>query len=210
MVSASPLSWPQRQPRTPLAQRSRGPFGPRVTVNSATIDVQNEIRLLRGSDLIVSTNLQLRIDGFPRSGQVRPEDPGVAVYFTRKGQQVVFACDRYDTVEHNLRAIAKHLDALRGMERWGVGTLDQAFAGYLALPEDTQEPWWLVLGFEKPPPTLEVVKDAFRELAKRKHPDVGGTTREFLRVGKAFDEARRHYGPPKESVYPEGVRYRGD
>ena len=38
-------------------------------------------------------------------------------------------------IEHNLRAIHKHIDAVRAQARWGVGSLAQAFAGFAALPE---------------------------------------------------------------------------
>ena len=55
----------------------------------------------------------------------------------------VLACDRWDRPEHNLRAIAKHVEAIRGQERWGVGSVAQAFRGYQALPSRaTGKPWW--------------------------------------------------------------------
>ena len=100
----------------------------------------------------------------------------------------MFACDRYVHVRWNLRAIAMHLEALRGMERWGVGTLDQAFAGYAALPEHaTEEVWWSVLGLDGPPDTVEGLKVAYRAAARRAHPDAGGSHEAFVRVQRAFE-----------------------
>lgn len=189
---ASPLSWPIRQPRTPRMQRKRNYQWKASTVSSASVQIEDEVRRLGGHDLVLSTNLALRIDGFPRSGQPEPADGGAAVYFTRKGAKVVFACDRYQHVAENLRAIAMHLEALRGMERWGVGTLDQAFAGYAALPENASaESWWSVLGLDGAPSTVEAIDVAYRAAAKRAHPDAGGSPEAFVRVQRAAEEGRR-------------------
>ncbi|OYE02620.1 hypothetical protein [Nostoc sp. 'Peltigera membranacea cyanobiont' 232] len=47
-------------------------------------------------------------------------------------------------MKDNLRAIGLHIAAMRGMERWGV---EQAFAGYQALPPQASErKWWEILG----------------------------------------------------------------
>ncbi len=81
---------------------------------------------------VVSTNLEPRLDGLPRSGQRKPEDPGAALYFRLNDTPVVLACDHYDTVAANLAAIAAHIDAMRAMERHGVGSLEQMFAGFAA------------------------------------------------------------------------------
>ena len=187
-TQAYPLHWPLRQPRTPAHRRRRHPsFG--RSLDESRRDLQLEVERLAGRELVISSNVQLRIDGFPRSGQRSPEDTGVAVYFKRKGAPLVFACDRYDLVEHNLRAIVLHLDALRGMERWGVGSLDQAFAGYAALPEEaTGEPWWKTLGLNAPPASEHAVRAAYRDAARRAHPDVGGSQEAFVRVQQALEQ----------------------
>lgn len=191
---ASPLSWPVRQQRTKSYDRKRNPLWKGSTVSTASVQIEDEVRRLGGRDLILSTNLALRIDGFPRSGQPEPIDPGVAVYFTRKGQQLVFACDRYSTVRENLRAIGMHLNAIRGQERWGVGTLDQAFAGYAALPENaTGEAWWQTLGLDGAPETFEALQDAYRGAAKRTHPDVGGSAEAFQRARQAFEQGLKWF-----------------
>lgn len=62
----------------------------------------------------------------------------------------VLACDRYDAQWKNLRAIVKTLDAMRGIERWGAYSADQAAEGAkLALPPPegaVQQPWRAILG----------------------------------------------------------------
>ena len=42
---------------------------------------------------------------------------GVAVYFTWDGEQRSMACDRWHKIESNMRALAKSINALRGLDR---------------------------------------------------------------------------------------------
>lgn len=185
-----------RQARTPAYRRVADRFGRDLTISYAAADLHAEVRRLGGTGVVISTNVRQRVDGTgPLSGQRAPDDPGVAVYFARKGVQMVFACDRYMRVEGNLRAIGLHLDALRGMERWGVGTLDQAFAGYAALPETAgDEPWWKVLGLVERPMTEAAVRLAYRDAARRTHPDTGGSQEAFVRVQRALEDGLRAMG----------------
>jgi hypothetical protein len=113
-----------------------------VTIAVARERLQREIDLLGGADAILSTNVELRLDGRPRSDRAEPPDAGVAFYFRLNGKPIVLACDKWDRVADNITAIAKHIEAMRGMDRWGVGNKAQAFAGYEALPAPEQ--WWQV------------------------------------------------------------------
>jgi hypothetical protein len=131
-----------------------------------------------------------RKDGQPYSNQAQPKDPGVAVYFELKGKAVSLACDKWDRVEDNAWAIAKHVEALRGQERWGVGSVDQAFRGYMALPgvgETSGLSWWTTLGVPINS-TFDQVKEAYRTLAKKHHPDRNGDSELFRRVTEAWSQ----------------------
>lgn len=159
-------------------------------MSSVRHSLDREIRLLGARDPVFSTNVVLRLDGLPRSGERNPTDPAAAVYFTLKKQRIAFACDKFDLAQHNLYAIALHIKALRAQERYGVGTLDQAFAGYAALPQQAgQEPWWSVLGFAEEPAhgtAADTVIDAqFRSRIKTAHPDHGGSVEQFQRITQA-------------------------
>src|SRR5262245_50062489 len=112
MTEAYPLQWPSGKPRTRNPQRSR--FD--VSFTSARNGLLREIRLLGGALPVLSTNIPLRRDGLLYAGQRQPEDRGAAVYFTHKGRQMCFACDRWDKVEDNLHAVSKTIEALRGIE----------------------------------------------------------------------------------------------
>ena len=131
VTEAYPLSWPVGVPRTRHPAQSA--FG-EVTIHRATQELLWEIERMGGRLPVVSTNLELRNDGLPYSKQRPIADHGVAVYFTRKGHQMVFACDRWNRIEHNMRAITKTIEAMRGIERWGSSDLmERAFAGFEAL-----------------------------------------------------------------------------
>lgn len=194
-----PLHWPPAWPRAHRRQRAR--FGTRSTSQAVTALLRELFLLGARPGAIVSTNLEVRLDGLPRSGQAQPSDPGVAVYYERvpRGQRAAvrysFACDAWDRVEDNLRAITLHVGALRGMGRWGVGSIEQAFTGYLAI-EAPARSCWDVLGIKEPPPgwsaelRVETVRAAFRDLVKVRHPDVaGGSAAAMAELSAARDEA---------------------
>lgn len=197
MTQAYPLSWPATQKRTVRYIRKSWQGGRGLTVARALEGILHEARLLGARNVVVSSNIKLRIDGLPRSNQPRPEDAGVAVYFDRKGKPLVFACDQYDKPQENMRAIAKHLEAIRGMDRWGVGSLDQAFTGYQALP-DSSITWWSELGLSERPATADDLRRAYRNAAKLAHPDRGGTAEQMARVAKAFEDGERFFGGGSE------------
>jgi len=206
-----PLSWPLGWPRAVAGSRRRADFGKTdrtygpphadgtrtlherrrsLTASDAALRLEREIDRLGGADALLSTNLKLRLDGAPRSDQGEPSDPGAAVYFTLRGQAICLACDRWLRVADNIAALAAHIDALRRIERYGVGKIDQAFRGYLALPP-TGIDWWIVLDVP-PSATLDQVDDAFRRKSRELHPDaVGGSHDAQARLSEARAAAHR-------------------
>lgn len=204
-----PLSWPTGWPRTPSHRRQRARFrrvgtqaydradgskglwkqNQLLTVAQAIDRLQIELGRLGASREILSTNLDVRLDGLPRSGQREPQDPGAAVYFQLQGQPRCLACDRWDRVADNIAAIAAHIEAIRAVDRYGVGTLDQAFAGYAALPPSASD-WRTVLGFAADDrPTVDAITQRYRERARRTHPDAGGSHDAMATLNAARDAA---------------------
>ena len=108
-------------------------------------------------DLVISSDLQLRLDGFPKSSQREPDDPGVvAVYWIDAGESRCMAIDRYDRIADNLAAVAATLDAMRAIERHGgAEILNRAFTGFTALPSSA-ESWWGILGVEPNARRIEI------------------------------------------------------
>jgi len=88
-----------------------------LTVADARNRLDLELQRLGARDVLLSTNVQVRLDGLPRSGQNEPADPGAAVYFTLKGKPRCLACDRWSRVADNIAAIAAHVYAIRAVDR---------------------------------------------------------------------------------------------
>jgi hypothetical protein len=190
MVEAFPLAWPSGYPRTPDYKRGRNYHFKAFSFAQARDSLMEEIRRLGAQRPVLSTNVSLRRDGLPYANQGIMKDPGVAVYFTRKGKSLVIACDRWDKIEANLRSIELTIDAMRGMERWGCSDmLDRAFTGFTALPSPQEEEWWRVFGFTSKP-MRDRAEEAYRDQMKRAHPDVGGSTQRAQELNRAIEECR--------------------
>ena len=192
-----PLAWPGYKPRTPSHARRASDFGVRkpgqVTPDRAQRELLNEIRLIGGIGVILSTNVRLRVDGTPyRDERPVDGDPGVAVYFKRRGKDLAFACDRWLTVPENIWAIRKSIEALRGLERWGSKEMmESAFTGFAALPAPEQ--WFQVLGVSANATKDEVIK-AYRRLASEHHPDLANGSHEAMaRINRARDQGMENW-----------------
>lgn len=192
-ITAHPLHWPAGWKRTEPGYIEISRFRDR-TIAKARIYVADQVRLMGGESLVVSSNIELRNDGLPRSGQKQPVDRGVAVYFIRKGRSMCFACDKWAFVEDNLWAIGRTVEALRQIERDGSSDmLERAFTGFAALPAPDARNWWDVLGVPSFAST-EQIKAAFRNLAKIHHPDAGGSAFDFVAVNTAYQTAMKERG----------------
>lgn len=216
--SPYPLQWPANTPRTKPGDRERSRFGGtnagnrgQVSPYEAAKDLLLEIQRLGGSHAVITSLLPTRHDGLPYSDG-RSEDPGVAVWFVHKGHERVFACDKWRTHGENLRAIALSIEAMRGLDRWGVaGAVEKAFAGFAALPAGKTEdnappppvkrPWREVLGETFAPwPELDndellvIAKARHRKLIALHHPDRGGDVAIASELNVALAEAEAELG----------------
>lgn len=188
-----PLEWPAGWVRTMPSRRQRATFKHlkvALSVAVATDRLERQVEMMGGTNATLSSNVSLRLDGRPRSDD-EPRDPGVALYFDFKGRATVLASDRWDRVADNIGAIAAHIDALRRVERYGVGTIEQALSGYKALPQDTASNWRNVFGFGLDQVvTMAQVQSAFETRAKMAHPDKGGTDEAMSHLNRARGFAR--------------------
>lgn len=189
---AYPVAWPTGRPKT--GYRKEALFrseGRRLLFEMAVRRLRHQVSAItaagqswRCCEMTLSTNFELKVNGLLRRDRGAPSDPSVAFYFELDDEPHVLACDRWNTVADNIAAIAAHIEALRGQERWGVSTMKQAFAGHLALPAPEQ--WWQVLGLSSNA-TRSDIKTAFRSKAKSAHTDVGGKTADMQRLVAARD-----------------------
>jgi hypothetical protein len=203
-ATAFPLAWPEGWRRTPKAERVHDRFGSRsrgsygtaeLSVAGAVDRVFAELYRLgaRDADIVISTNIRPTLAGVPRSNQREPEDSGAAVYWRQNGARQCMAVDRYRSVAGNLAAIAATLDAMRAIERHGgAEILDRAFTGFVALPSPEQP--FQVLGVPASA-TADQVRDAYRQLAAKHHPDrAGGDAAAMARINAARDAMMARFG----------------
>lgn len=127
------VSWPQAE----TGYRERSPFS---APWSATIDLlDRELHSLGRARRNAPSVLQIalreqdfRIDGMPRANAV-PSHPGVILNVESAKGPLSFPCDKFDRWQHNLRAIALGLEALRKIDRYGITPGDEQYRGWLAI-----------------------------------------------------------------------------
>ncbi len=190
-----PLSWPAGWQRTPGFKRRHSQFtkgGSAISLFNAIDRLQGELDRLGARESILSTNVRTKLNGLPYSNEPEPTDRGVAVYFKLKGKDRCLACDAFTTVAGNVAALAAHIDAIRRIDRYGVGTIDQAFAGYTALPAPAAD-WRSTFGLVNGA-SLDDVERKYREMARTAHPDAGGNDADMARLNVAIESARAELG----------------
>lgn len=199
-VEAFPCAWPIDWPRTSEYDRRASPY--RSTFQHARDGIIRRLRLMGAVEVVISTNRPGRGDA-PLPGGSDPRDPAVAVYWAERGeyraghqhyQYRVVACDHWRRLSENMRAVHLALDALHTMKRTGTSQLvDRAFTGFTALaPDNRRRSWREVLewidGWRV---SIENIEARFRDLAPKRHPDLGGSHEAMTELNLARVEALR-------------------
>jgi hypothetical protein len=194
---AFPLRWPEGWPRTPYGhkksgdefkrQASPGSLAKAMPSFSKSRDrLLDELRLLKASSVVISTNHKPDRYGIPVEAKRRPDDDGVAVYFVLNKRPMVMACDRFTTAAANMTSLALAFDAMRQLGRHGGGTMmNRAFDGFVAIAAPGKT-WWDVLEC-RPDATREVIEAQYRRLARDRHPDSQSGSHDAM---TALNEAR--------------------
>ena len=145
MIRAFPLEWPGGWKRTAPADRQYGRFGVKRSTTPGGYAQKQSVSVAEGverllaelrslgvdrEDIVVSTNVQVKLDGLPYSNRGEPVDPGAAVYWRLDGEDQCLAIDLYTRVADNLAALAATIDAMRAIERHGgAAIMKRAFIG---------------------------------------------------------------------------------
>jgi hypothetical protein len=137
---------------------------------------------------------------------LNPKDVRAEIVFDRPtssgAKRYVVRCGKWPSFLDNLRAAERTIFYLyRAIAEYGAETnekafaeaVDQFFAGFEALPDDTvlmlasgQKPWWETLGTKEQASKAEIMS-AFRALARVHHPDAGGNPETFKRLRAAYE-----------------------
>ena len=75
-----PLAWPTGVPRTVHPRRAN--FGKQTSVAEQLDEIERNLRLMKVSASVISSNLPTRRDGRPSGQLLRFTDQGVCVYWT--------------------------------------------------------------------------------------------------------------------------------
>lgn len=168
--------------------------------------LEAELRKLRAKEITIQAGFrQVRNDGWPYSS-AKPEHPAVALQFRTAKGVLVFRAQRYKRFEDNLRAIAKTLEALRAVDRWGV-VEGQQYTGFRQIEapaagqmdRDAAATW---LSFFSGVSSAELLgsraklEQAYRETRIKLHPD-----RQNTGSHEGFVKTQQAYDLLKDSVY---------
>lgn len=126
---------------TPDWKRTRSPF--KTIWTKVMQSLEREVRMLGGKQVLLRLDISdrdIRNDGMLRA-DARPRSPAVIVEFTAgrlKGSpRLLYRCDRFRYWQDNVSAIARGLEALRLVDRYGVTPTGEQYAGFKALPSGT-------------------------------------------------------------------------
>ncbi|MCV9960786.1 J domain-containing protein [Pararhizobium sp. BT-229] len=190
--TAYPLTWPHNIPRSKPAAKSNF----RTGLSAAIKNVRGSLQLFAQDSgkkvdaIVISSNVTL--------GEDKPQDPGVAVWFTGDGMSVCIAVDRYPKVEDNVQAIHHIIDGRRTeLRHGGLHIVRATFTGFQALPApSTKRSWRQVFGFgPNEPISASYLKERYRAKSKYTHPDSpNGSKEDFEELTRARDEALREIG----------------
>ena len=194
-ASAYPLHWPEGWSRSKRPSKSQF----KTSLSGSLNNVNKSLEMFakdsghKIENVLISSNVTL--------GQQRPNDAGVAVYFSWDGISTCIAVDRYATCEENLQAIHHCIEAERvKLRHGGINLVRAAFRGYAALPPGTGgrsvEDWRKVFdvteAIHNSTGALAHVEKRYKQLAAKYHPDKpGGDPVEFDWITKCRDWARK-------------------
>lgn len=200
VVTTLPPVWPGKRNAHPIRSRFKTRWAETLKI------LDREVRHLGGRKIEIACDVQsrhLRNDGQLRA-DARPGYP-VIFSFIVDGQRLQFPCDTFSWWQDNLYAIAKALEALRMVERYGVSKTSQ-YAGFKALPSQTAptmdtETAALVIADAAGRSVIGIAtdasaaKDAVRAAVHRTHPDRnGGVRTDYDRVDEARKVLTSHHG----------------
>ena len=210
-VTCRPIDqWPGEYSKA----RTRSPFSAKW--EQTLKDLAAELRHLEAKGIVLMVAVEERdivVDGTrPRAG-ARAAHPGVILAFGSKNGPMKFACDRFNSWEDNVRAVALGLHDLRRLDRYGITKKGEQYRGWKQLSGATVEPAmtvesaaeWLATMMRHLNSKMEPVattflsninqyQASFREAAKKLHPDAGGSDEFFKRLMEVKRVLDQHHG----------------
>jgi hypothetical protein len=166
-------------PAWPYPERPKATVPFRSGWDDTLAKLEQEIEAKGGSDVvigIVCDESQISLSGSLKAGgRTAVRHPGAEVSFElESGQRITFHTDAYATLTHNLRAVAMGLEALRAVDRYGITSGGEQYAGFAQLSPggpDSDRGRLLV-----------EAHGTIAKALKATHPDHGGDPKQFADV----------------------------
>ena len=162
-----------------------------------------EIEKVGGKEPVVIqvdvTEGDIRLDGMLRAN-AKVGHPGVVLSFDSDFGPLRYATDAYEkdwgrglpSWQANLRTIALTLEALRAIDRWGVSKRGEQYTGWRALPSggnvtfpSADEALRWMQHMSGIPADEGSARLVYRDLARKMHPDAGGSADDWDRLDAA-------------------------
>lgn len=213
--TAWPLQYRHTEPDLfSTTARASNPFGRKDMYERTLTELRYELEQLQVTSAHLQLVLGGGEADLRRDGQLRARadvrHPGVALTLvTGEHGTLVYTCDAFEgrwsndppDWQINLRAITLGLHDLRRLDRYGIADRGQQYAGFKALGSGTAMSGGThdrislakfigtAAGWETPPDPddLEAIRTAYREAARRHHPDVGGNPQMMAYLTSARD-----------------------
>jgi hypothetical protein len=173
----------------------------RATYSQTLGLLESELSKLSAKQIVIQveglTLEYIRNDGWPRAGKNGHCGPGVIVSFESPKGSISMPCDQFRDWQDNIRAIAKSLEALRMVDRYGVTKGNEQYRGWTRLeaPKSgnmTREQGIVFLASLYRSPVEDMARLSVQDfkticrIAKiENHPDHGGSHEIFVRIGQA-------------------------
>lgn len=170
--------------------------------------LDRELRMLDADSVVlqvsVSSARDIRIDGMLRA-DAKPTWPGVILSFESAKGSLSFPCDTYTKWQHNVRAIALALEALRAVDRYGVTRQAEQYRGWDRIghqdedaPMDVHRAAEILAQITKDRPlslleNVGLYQKQMRAAMVHCHPDRGGDSEMFRKLVNAKELLDAHH-----------------
>lgn len=199
-VFSSLQGWPGDRTRSPIRSNFSASFADTCRL------LERELLHLRAKHVLVQIDCndsEITVDGQMRA-KCRLRSQGIILTFESKFGPLQYPCDRFNDWRDNLRAIAKSLEALRTVDRYGVTMRAEQYRGWkkLTLRGDDEfanadEAAAFLARHAVPGTTavmlmsdLDLCRTYYKKAAVTNHPDRGGDPGLFSRITAAWEVLR--------------------
>lgn len=117
MKTEYPLKWPDNIP--PRLKQIRSGFRNRMSILQAIAELESALKKYGASGATLYTNMKFDSVGEPLPLKGKPVGAGVSLTFISNNNQVVMACDKYDRIADNIRAMAETIFSYYKIKNYG-------------------------------------------------------------------------------------------